>query len=503
MISYDNAAKAILSIILNNGETAFVEASAYLNTDYFLKIQYKIIWDSMQWLYDNGSTINRITILKDLEVKKDVDGNPKSHFLGSGKKPSEYLANLKLFAQNDTIDNIIDYAKMMLDEYVVVKNNEMCDLVKAEKTAGKQIKIIEEYAPLWYISDTKQYQTASDILKELARDAKNGKLNKDRDIKNNLPFLSEYLIMTPCNTTVIAGDTGHGKSSLALQLVYDIAREQVPVIDSDTGRVILDENFREKMRYRTILFLSMEMEKHEVVGKLFCNRFNMSWAEMKALPEKEFAKLADEMALILEKEMPNLVIESGDMSLSDSKKHIANVDKKFGGIDIVVFDHIGLLSDVYEHGSNKEHERYKYVSRHIKMKIAVKMNTHCILLSQLNKASQDSRGRVDHTPTVDRLFGSSGIKQDATNIVLVYREAVLHQETTVIKKNGQAVQINTYFISRLIIAKSRFGEVTSAKPLGFIPYLQRFVPLSKIAEFGLLNSDDSKFRLTDKQFTSL
>ena len=77
------------------------------------------------------------------------------------------------------------------------------------------------------------------------------------------------------------------------------------------------------------------------------------------------------------------------------------------------------------------------------------------------------------------------------------------QETTVIKKGGKAMQISTYFISRLIVAKSRFGEVTSAKPVGFIPYIQRFVPLSKIAEFGLINSDDSKFRLTKEQFANI
>ena len=45
-------------------------------------------------------------------------------------------------------------------------------------------------------------------------------------------------------------------------------------------------------------------------------------------------------------------------------------------------------------------EEINNVSRHIKMKIAVQMNTHCILLSQLNKAGPDSRGKIDHTPTI-------------------------------------------------------------------------------------------------------
>lgn len=501
--SYNNAAKSVLSIILRNGRQAFEEAETYLSGEHFVKMNYKVIWNACKWLYDDGSTINKNSVLKCLEVQKDSEDNPVIKYLSSSGKYDEALSNIRNFADKDKIDDIYTYARMMLDEFVVAKNREMCEQVMLEKTAGKQIKIIEDYAKFWHTSDTKKYETASDIMLEMGKLAEKGTGLHKTEIRNSVPFLSEYLSMSPGNTTVIAGDTSHGKTSVALQLVYDIARQRTPIIDKETGRPVLDEMFLEISRPRTILLLSLEMEKHEIMGKLFCNRFNMSWDEMKALPDEKFAKLAKEMAKIMKDEMPNLVIESGSMTLNDCVKHCAVVEKKFGALDLVVIDHIGLLDDVYAKSFEAQHEKYAYASRFCKMKIAVSMNTHCLLLSQLNKASIDKYGKINHLPTVDRLFGASGIKQDASNIIFIYRENKIPEETTIIQAGNKPIQINTFFMVRLLVAKSRFGEYTSPKPVGYIPYLQRIIPLSKINEFGLLHSNDSKFRLSPEQFDEI
>jgi len=488
-----------MSIIMNNGVQAFEVMLQYLSEEHFITPKERALFDACKWIYEDGSTMNKTSIMKCLESQKDNHGTPKINLMSKDGNHNEELANIKLFAAKDGIDDIYTYARIVLDEYVVTKNIEMCSRVSNEKTAGKQIKIIEEYAPMWYSSDVKTYQTASDIINEMSQAAKNGVMKYGQDIYNSLPLLSDHLILAPTNTTVIAGDSGHGKSSLAIQLVVDIASQRVIVIDQDTNKPILNDMFEEITRPRTVLFLSMEMEKHEIIGKLFCARYNMSWNEMKSMPEKKFAELAEQMSKVLKTEMPNLVIESGEMSLRDCKKHIANVDKKFGGIDVVVFDHIGLLSDVYENGMNKQNERYSYASRYIKMQFAVKMKTHCIILSQLNKAPQDKFGKQIHTPNNDRLFGASGIKQDATNIIFVYREEAVEEETTVITVKGNPQQIRTHFITRIIVTKSRYGELMSAKPVGWIPYTQQIVPLQLIAKWNLLQSKDNSFRLNQEQ----
>lgn len=496
--NYDNAAKSILSIILTHGREAFEEAKVYLEASHFIDSKYRMIWDSFQRLEDIDSSINVITVRKDLDIQKDRNGRALSLLFGN---ISDYLAMTKMFVDGK-IEDLSTFAKLLLDEYVVAEIDRICELVKQEKTAGKKIRLLEESAPKWYISNPTSYQTIDTIIERMIQEAESSG-SVGRDIRNSLPFLSEKLFMSPGNVTTIAGDTGNGKTSLALQLVYDIARQKTVLLDEDTGRPILDDMFQEQLRPRTILFLSMEMSKDEIVGKLFCNRFNMSFDEMKALPVEEFVKLARQMEKIMKEEMPNLVIVSGECSLADAKKHCLNVKRRFGGhIDLVLFDHMALIEDVSS-GRGEERERYAYASRFIKMKIAVALETHAIILHQLKKPPIDRMGKEIHEPTISRLFNGSGTAQDSSNIIFTYREYHTEKKITTINVKGQVEQINTFFITRLKMAKSRFGSTDRATPVGFIPYIQRIVPLSTIARLNLLHSDDMNYRLSDQDFKNL
>jgi len=495
--NYDNAAKSILSIILTHGREAFEEAKIHLEASHFVKSKYRMMWDSFQRLEDIDSSINVITVRKDLDIQKDRNGRALSLLFGN---VSDYLAMIKMFIDGE-IGDLYTFAKLLLDEYVVAEIDRVCDLVKQERTAGRKIRLLEESAPKWYISNPKSYQTIDAIVERMIREAEaSGKIG--RDIRNSLPMLSESLFMSPGNVTTIAGDTGSGKTSLALQLVYDIARQRTVLLDEDSGRPILDEMFQEQTRPRTILFLSMEMSKDEIVGKLFCNRFNMSFDEMKALPVDEFVKLAREMEKIMQEEMPNLVIVSGECSLADSKKHCLNVKRRFGHLDLVVYDHIGLLEDILT-GHGDEHVKYGRATRYIKMKIAVSLDTHAVMLSQLRKPQIDRMGKEIHEPTISRLYNGSGTAQDSSNIIFTYREYSVEKRKTTIQVQGKLEQISTFFITRLKFAKSRFGSTDKATPVGFIPYIQRIVPLSTIARLDLLNSEDRDYRLSDKDFRHL
>lgn len=505
MKSYNNAIKSILSIVLNHGSNAFEEASRHIDTKHFLQNKYRVIWNAYKWIYEDETSINKTSVMKCLEAQKDSDGNQNIKYLSSTGKYEEVLSSIKSFALKDTLSDIETYVRIILDEYVVAKNNEMCSRVMAEKTAGNQIKIIDEYADIWHEADIKSFKTISEIMGEMATEAESGISSHNNGIRTSLPFLSEHLVMTPGNITVIAGDTSHGKSSLAIQLIADVASQKVTLIDEDTHRPALDENFNEVQRDRIIVLFSLEMDEKEFASKLFCNAHNMSIEEMRALSDKEFAKFARQVQAWMAEKMPNLIIESGDFSLNDCKKKIAIIKSRYKHIDLVVFDHIGLLSDIHDHMLGDEHQRYKYCSRQAKMKIAVKLHTHCILLSQLNKAQTDKFGKTNHLPSVDRLFGSSGIKQDASNIIFIYREHAISPpiDATNIVISNRAVQIKTYFITRIMIAKSRFGSITTAKPVGFIPYIQKIVPLQKIHEWELLQSDDPNLRLTKEQFAQI
>lgn len=72
--NYDNAAKSILSIILTHGREAFEEAKIHLEASHFVESKYRMMWDSFQRLEDIDSSINVITVRKDLDIQKDRNG---------------------------------------------------------------------------------------------------------------------------------------------------------------------------------------------------------------------------------------------------------------------------------------------------------------------------------------------------------------------------------------------------------------------------------------------
>jgi replicative DNA helicase len=98
----------------------------------------------------------------------------------------------------------------------------------------------------------------------------------------------------------------------------------------------------------------------------------------------------------------------------------------------------------------------------------------------------DKTGAVIHRPNLDRLFGSSALKQDATHVIFVYREWALEIKKTIINKEA----CSSYYINRLIIGKHRFGYNAIEIAVGFVPYISYFVPLQQIRDNNLLHSYD-------------
>jgi replicative DNA helicase len=117
----------------------------------------------------------------------------------------------------------------------------------------------------------------------------------------------------------------------------------------------------------------------------------------------------------------------------------------------------------------------------------MRLETHTIALSQLNKPASDKNGAVVHKPNLDRLFGSSALKQDATHVIFVYREWSVGIKKIMLGTESAS----SYYISKILIAKHRFGHNQIDITVGFIPYLAYFVPLDIIRKLNLTNSVDS------------
>jgi replicative DNA helicase len=483
--------KAVISIILNNGKAGYDEAVKLgIEKKHFIKDVYRVIWDAFTWISEDGSSMNKVTVRKCLEVNNTLK------YISIDGKHDDVLLDIRAFAKNETIESMHTFARMLLDEYALNMNKEMATQLLAATTSGQQAKIIEKFSDTLYAGNINKLHTALDVINDILEKTEKSQVGIIDTMKTRLPVLSKYLNMTPTNQTVIAGDTGQGKSSLALQLVEDLASQTTSKIDKETGRLELDENFNEILRHRVILFFALEMTRDEIVYKIYCSRNNINFDMIYSLPKAKFLELGKKAREYIQTFLPNLIIvDESDMNLNGIQKYCARVKMEYGYLDAVIVDHIGLLEEIYM-SSADETRQYKFVSRYMKMKIAKKYNTHTILISQLNKAFTGKDGMTNHLPSADRLFGS-GTKQDATNIIFVYWEKIIGKQTIQV---GADKNVSSHFVTKIIIGKSRFGATVSPKAVGWIPYIQRIVPFEFIEKWNLKYAkDDGSFILTDEQ----
>jgi replicative DNA helicase len=494
--SYTQAQRAILSIILNHGESAFDTANRYLEERHFTELRYKMMWRCIKWLWENDHNITDITVENSMSVTRDSTGQIALDLLDpkTGKHRDE-IANIKQYRANENVSHIQSYMDIILDKFKVEKYYAMgVDIVTTAKggkaTAGQLQAIISKYSEFFSEKDRKQPRTLLDVTDTMIEKNKSSVDGDQTIVHANIPMIDKYVWFAPGNQTIIAGDTGHGKTSLSLQIAWNIAKQKKKVIDLDTGRPRLDDNGKEIWEHRRILFFSLEMTEDELLTKLCCIENNITVQKfMTELTPAEKIAMLNSFKCQLSTVAPNFMVDSNVSTLRDINSKSNMVYSTYGSIDLIVIDYLQLVEDVKDGGRNRrEDEVYRAVSRFLK-KLAMRLETHTIALSQLNKPASDKNGAVIHKPNLDRLFGSSALKQDATHVIFVYREWSVGIKKIMLGTEAAS----SYFISKILIAKHRFGHNQIDITVGFIPYLAYFVPLSIIRDLNLTNSVDGTF----------
>lgn len=490
--NYKDAQRAILSIIFNFGVEAMEIADKYLEERHFTEISYRMIWRCIKWLLDNGHEINEITAENSMLVTRDSTGQTMFDLLDpkSGRHREELLA-IKSFRTGEAVSFLNSYMDLILDKFKVEKYLDLASQIfqkanDGRATAGQLQAIVNSYSPFFSEKDRKQPRSLVDIAETLIEKNKSSEDGDQSVIHTDIPMLQNFIWLTQGNQTVIAGDTGHGKTSLALQIAWNVAKQRKKIINPDTGKPELDDDGKEVWVHRRVLFFSLEMMESELLTKLCCieNNITMQKFMVELTPLEKISMLnsfKQKVSLIA----PNFLVDYNVDSIKDVGNKCNMVHSTYGGLDLVVVDYLQLLAETKDKGM-REDETYRAISRFFKKHIAMKLETHTIVLSQLNQPKQDKTGAVIHKPTLERLFGSSAMKQDATHVIFVYREWSVGIKTTMYGSES----ISSLYVNRVLLAKHRFGHNQVEILCGFVPYLSYFIPISRIKESNLLQSKD-------------
>lgn len=240
---------------------------------------------------------------------------------------------------------------------------------------------------------------------------------------------------------VMAGRPGMGKTSLAMQIAKNAA----------------------KNHGKKSLFFSLEMGKEQLAQRVVSSETGIEVNRLRTgnIRDEEWKTffLAQEAMA----KYPIAIDDTARLSPAQLRSKAIRHQARYG-LDLIVVDYIQLMAS--DHREQNRHQEISLISRACKV-LARELNIPVILLSQL---SREVERRRDKRPMLADLRESGAIEADADIVIFLYRDEVYSEKAT---PN----------IAELIVAKHRSG------PTGFITayfkkHLTEFVDLSvRIMDF--------------------
>ncbi|WP_101774955.1 replicative DNA helicase [Pasteurella oralis] len=228
--------------------------------------------------------------------------------------------------------------------------------------------------------------------------------------------------INPTDIVVIAGRPGMGKTEFALTLTRNIAEQK-----------------------GAVLFFSLEMANQQLMDRILSANANVPVRKLRnpnSMDQTEFGRVGDGLGKI--KDHRIYFVDRGGLSANEivsiTENHLSNT----GPLSAICIDYLGLMN----HGSLKNANKSQLIEDSLSTlkTFAKNFNVPIILLSQLNR-EVDSRS--DKRPQNSDLRDSGSIEQDASQIIMLYREKAYKKDSD-----------NDY--SEAIITKNRFGELGTA-----------------------------------------
>ncbi|MGB7090987.1 MAG: replicative DNA helicase [Methylovirgula sp.] len=461
------AEQALLGAILVNND-AFDRVSDFLQAQHFSEELHRRIYDVAAQLIRAGKLATPITL-------KTFLGE---HDLG-GVTMAQYLA--RLASEATTIINAADYGRTIHDlavrrDLIVIGEDIVNGAYDAPIAASPRDQIEEAERKLYSIAETGRYeggfQRFSDALAvavDMAAKAweRDGRLS---GLATGLTDLDKMLGgLQASDLVIIAGRPGMGKTALATNIAFNIARASEFEARPDGTHATVNGG--------VVGFFSLEMSAEQLATRIISEQAAVPSYKIRRgdISEAEFhrvAQAAREMQTI-----PFYIDQTGGISIAQLAARARRL-KRQRGLDMLVVDYIQLLSASKTRSDSRVQELTE-ITTGLKA-LAKELNVPIVALSQL---SRQVEGRDDKRPLLSDLRESGSIEQDADVVMFVFREEYYlknkqpHEGTEeFLEWQTQMEQVHGK--AEIIIGKQRHGP-TGTVELAFEAEMTRFANLAR------------------------
>jgi replicative DNA helicase len=208
---------------------------------------------------------------------------------------------------------------------------------------------------------------------------------------------------------ILAGRPGMGKSALATNIAYNIAKAWRGEVRPD-GRT-------ESVNGGIVGLFSLEMSAEQLATRIISEQteipsYRIRRGEIDPSDFDRIAQMAREMETI-----PLYIDETGGISIAQLTARARRL-KRQRGLDLLIIDYIQLLTGSSRRAQEGRVQEVTEITTGLKA-LAKELNVPILALSQL---SRQVESRDDKRPQLSDLRESGSIEQDADVVLFIFRE---------------------------------------------------------------------------------
>ena len=399
------AEQALLGAILVNNE-AIDRVSTFLKPGHFYDALHARIYEAASKLILSGKRATPITLKTFFQADPPVGELPVPQYLG------------RLAANATTIINAEDYGRTIYDlairrQLIQIGETMVNTAFDSPIDAPPSIQIEGAEQELYELAETGKYGSGFEPFSSALTDAIDMAANAYRrdgglsGLATGFTDLDHRMGgLQPSDLIIIAGRPAMGKTALATNIAYHVAKTYRPGGDAENA---LDG--------AVVGFFSLEMSAEQLATRII--------SEQAYIPSERIRRGridADEFDRIVEvsqelQHLPLYIDQTGGISVAQLAARARRL-KRQRGLGFIVVDYLQLLSGSSKRAAEGRVQEVSEITTGLKA-LAKELHVPVLALSQLSRQVEQ---REDKRPQLADLRESGSIEQDADVVLFVFRE---------------------------------------------------------------------------------
>ncbi|WP_162859735.1 replicative DNA helicase [Candidatus Purcelliella pentastirinorum] len=410
-------------LMLDNDKWDIV--SELLVVDDFFSSAHRVIFTTMQYLFDNGNPIDLITLSESLEQNGNIDNVGGFAYLAELSKNVPSSTNISAYAsivrERSIIRNIISVANKIVDTGYFLNGKTSEDLIDFAESSIMNVsreRFNKSFGP-------KRIERILDItISNIERlfNIPNGDITGINT--GYIDINKKTAGLQPSDLIIVAARPSMGKTTLAMNICENVS-------------MIYD---------KPILIFSLEMSSEQIMIRMLSSLSRVDQSKIRAgkLNDEDWLRISSTVKVLLDRK--NIYIDdSSSLTPIEMSSRARRIYRENNGLSLIMIDYLQLMRVPYI--SDNRNVEIGEISRSLKS-LAKELKVPIMALSQLNRSLEQ---RVDKRPVNSDLRESGSIEQDADLIMFIYRDELYNEHSDL---KG---------VAEIIIGKQRNGPIGTVR----------------------------------------